>query len=173
MPGTETKQTLVERLFAEHRDALQGFFRRRIRSKADAADLTQEVYLRLLRIRDQEAIRSPVPYLYTVASNLVKEHAVLDARRAAGVNIDDASHHEQLEVLPSFDGEVDAEARATRLRMVLAQLRPKCQAAVQLRFAQGLSYQEIGAQLGISAQMARKYVLAAIAHCTRRMQRVR
>lgn len=173
MPGTDTKPSLVERLFAEHRDALQAFFRRRIRGKADAADLAQEVYLRLLRIRDQETIRNPVPYLYTVASNLVKEHAVLDARRAAGVNIDEASHQEQLEVLPSFDGEVDAEARAARLRVVLGQLRPKCQAAVLLRFAQGLSYREIGALLGISSQMARKYVLVAIAHCRRRMQRVR
>jgi RNA polymerase sigma factor (sigma-70 family) len=173
MPGADPKPSLVERLFAEHRDALQVFFRRRIRGKADAPDLAQEVYLRLLRIRDQEAIRNPVPYLYTVASNLVKEHAVLDARRAAGVNIDEASHHEQLEVLPPFDGELDTAARATRLKVVLGQMRPKCQAAVLLRFAQGLSYREIGERLGVSSQMARKYVVVALAHCRRRMERVR
>jgi RNA polymerase sigma factor (sigma-70 family) len=173
MPGADPKPSLVERLFAEHRDALQVFFRRRIRGKADAPDLAQEVYLRLLRVRDQEAIRNPVPYLYTVASNLVKEHAVLEARQAAGVNIDEASHHEQLEWLPTFDRELDAEARATRLKVVLSQMRPKCQAAVLLRFAQGLSYREIGERLGVSSQMARKYVVVAITHCRRRMQRVR
>jgi hypothetical protein len=39
MAAAEPKPSLVERLFAEHRAALQTFFLRRIRSKADAADL--------------------------------------------------------------------------------------------------------------------------------------
>jgi RNA polymerase sigma-70 factor (ECF subfamily) len=60
MAAAEPKPSLVERLFAEHRGALQAFFGRRIRSKADAADLAQEVYVRMLRISDQEAIRNPV-----------------------------------------------------------------------------------------------------------------
>ena len=78
MAAAEPKPSLVERLFADHRGALQTFFLRRIRAKADAADLAQEVYVRMLRMRDQQAIRKPVHYLYTVANNLVKEHAVLD-----------------------------------------------------------------------------------------------
>jgi hypothetical protein len=36
----------------------------------------------MLRISDHEAIRNPVVYLYTVANNLLKEHAVLERRRA-------------------------------------------------------------------------------------------
>ena len=64
MAAAEPKPSLVERLFAEHRGALQTFFLRRIRAKADAADLAQEVYLRMLRIGDQESIRNPVHYLY-------------------------------------------------------------------------------------------------------------
>src|ERR1700720_4413409 len=79
----DPKPSLVERLFVEHRGALQTFFRRRIRSKADAPDLAQEVYVRMLRISDQEAIRNPVHYLYTVANNLVKGATQLaaDGRR--------------------------------------------------------------------------------------------
>ena len=42
-----------------HRDALQAFFYRRLRTKPDAADLVQEVYLRMLRVSDPEAIRNP------------------------------------------------------------------------------------------------------------------
>src|SRR3979490_508023 len=90
MAAAEPKPSLVERLFAEHRAALQAFFRRRIRSKAHAGDLAQEVYVRMLRVSDQEAIRSPVHYLYTVANNLVKEHAALDRRQASGIDIDAA-----------------------------------------------------------------------------------
>jgi transmembrane sensor len=115
MAATEPKSPLVERLFAEHRGALQTFFLRRIRAKADAADLAQEVYVRMLRISDQDTIRNPVHYLYTVANNLVKEHAVLERRRASGIDIDEAPANEQLETLPEFDGDLDATQRIARL----------------------------------------------------------
>ena len=171
MPAADPKPSLVERLFAEHGGALQAFFRRRIRSKTEAPDLAQEVYLRMLRVSDQEAIRNPVPYLYTVANNLVKEHAVLERRRASGVDVDEVTSHEQLEIVPTFEGDLDAAQRAARLQVVLKQLRPKCQAAVLLRFTHGLSYREVALRLGVSPQMARKYVVQALSHCRRRMAR--
>jgi RNA polymerase sigma factor (sigma-70 family) len=167
--AAEPKPSLVERLFGEHRTALQMFFRQRIRTKADAADLAQEVYLRMLRIKDPEAIRNPVHYLYTVASNLVKEHAVLDRRQASGIDIDEAPAFEQLETLPEFDGELDSAQRIARLGVVLQQLRPKCRAAMELRFTHGLSFREIAAQLEVSPQMAKKYVAQGLSHCRRRL----
>jgi RNA polymerase sigma factor (sigma-70 family) len=172
MTAGEPKASLVGRLFTENRTALQSFFLRRIRSKADAADLAQEVYVRMLRIRDLEAIRNPVSYLYTVANNLVKEHAVLDRRQASGVDIDEIPPHEQLETLPAFDGDLDVTQRVARLGAVLKQLRPKCRAAVELRFTQGLSYREVAMHLGVSPQMAKKYVAQALCHCRRRMARL-
>jgi RNA polymerase sigma factor (sigma-70 family) len=168
----DPKPSLVERLFAEHRAGLQTFFRRRIRSRSDAPDLAQEVYVRMLRIRDQEAIRNPVHYLYTVANNLVKEHAVLERRQAACIDIDDAPAQEQLETLPAFDVDLDAKQRAARLEAVLKQLSPKCRAAVILRFSHELSFREIGDRLAVSPQMARKYVVQALGHCRRRMARL-
>src|SRR5882724_9524755 len=115
MTATGPRPSLVGRLFADHRAALQSFFLRRIRGKADAADLAQEVYVRMLRLSDQGAIRNPVHYLYTVANNLVKEHAVLDRRQASGIDIDEAPAHVQLETLPAFDGDLDASQRIARL----------------------------------------------------------
>lgn len=168
----EPAATLVERLFAEQRKALQAFFRRRIRGKDDAADLAQEVYLRMLRVSDQAEIRNPVGYLYTVASNLVKEHAALERRQSASVDLDTASGAPQLETLPAFEGDLDGTRRAVRLRVVLQELRPKCRAAVVLRFTHDLSYREIGLHLGVSAQMAKKYVAQALGHCQRRMARL-
>jgi len=165
----DPKPSLVERLFAEQRGPLQAFFRRRIRSKADAPDLAQEAYLRMLRVSDQQAIRNPVHYLYTVASNLVKEHALVERRRASSVDIEEVATHELLEDLPSFDGDLDAAQRVRRLQAVLKQLRPKCQAAVALRFTEGLTYREIAVRLGVSQQMAQKYVEQALVHCRRRM----
>jgi RNA polymerase sigma factor (sigma-70 family) len=172
MPPPDPKPSMVGRLFAEHRGALQTFFQRRIRSKADAADLAQEVYVRMLRIPDQAAIRNPVHYLYTVANNLVKEHAVLDRRQASAIDIDEAPAHEQLETLPAFDADLDTSQRVERLGVVLQQLRPKCRAAVELRFTHGLSFREVAMQLGISPQMAKKYVVQGLGHCRRRMARL-
>jgi RNA polymerase sigma-70 factor (ECF subfamily) len=171
MAAAEPKPSLVERLF-EHRRALQTFFQRRIRSKADAADLAQEVYVRMLRISDQEAIRNPVHYLYTVANNLVKEHAALDRRQSSAIDIDEAPAHEELETLPEFDGDLDATQRVAGLGVVPQQLRPKCRAAVELRFTHGLSFREIAMHLGVSPQMAKKYVAQALGHCRRRMARL-
>ena len=52
MAVAEPKPSLVERFFADHRAALRAFFLRRIRGKADTADLAQEVYVRMLRVSD-------------------------------------------------------------------------------------------------------------------------
>jgi DNA-directed RNA polymerase specialized sigma24 family protein len=59
-------------------------------AKADAADLVQEVYLRMLRVSDPEAIRNPESYLFTVAANLHKENAVADRRQAQEISVDTA-----------------------------------------------------------------------------------
>jgi len=168
----EPKKGFVERLFAEHRRALQSFFYRRIRTKSDAPDLAQEVYVRMLRVSDTDAIRNPELYLYTVASNLVKEHAVLDRWQARGVNLDETNIQQQLGELPTLDGQLDVTQRVARLRTVLAQLSPKCRAAVILQYRHGLTYQEIGERLNVSPHMVKKYLAQALAHCRRRMVRL-
>jgi RNA polymerase sigma factor (sigma-70 family) len=168
----DPKHTFVERLFAEHGAGLQAFFVRRLRRKSEAQDLAQEVYVRMLRVRDQDAIRDPAHYLYTVANNLVKEHAVLERRQAMGVSIDDAPACEELRELPAFDGDLDTSQRIARLNVVLNQLRPRARAAVVLKFTHQLSYREIGIHLGVSQQMAKKYVAQGLSHCQRRMARL-
>lgn len=168
----ESKKGFVERLYAEHRRALQAFFYRRIRTKSDAPDLAQEVYVRMLRVNDTQAIRNPELYLYTVASNLVKEHAVLDRWQARGINLDEASIQERLGELPTLDGQLDVTQRVARLRTVLTQLSPKCRAAVILQYRHGLTYQEIGERLNVSPHMVKKYLAQALAHCRRRMARL-
>jgi len=167
----ELEKGLVERLFAEHRRALQAFFYRRIRTKSDAPDLAQEVYVRMLRLSDIHAIREPERYLYTVASNLVKEYAVLDRWQARGVDLDGANIQQRLGELPTIDAQLDVMQRVARLRTVLAELSPKCQAAIILQYRHGLTYEEIGERLKVSPHMVKKYMVQGLAHCRRRMAR--
>ena len=168
----EANQTLVERLFAEHRGALQAFFYRRDRCRPDAADLAQEVYLRMLRVSDPDAIRDHEAYLFSVASNVAKEHAALEWRHGTSVDVNDPSIQEQIAELPSFGAQIDTEQRIMRLREVLRQLPPKCHAAVGLQYRYGLSYEEIAGRLGISTHMVKKYIGQALGHCRRRMARL-
>ena len=168
----EPKKTFVERLFAEHRNALQAFFYRRIRTKHDAADLVQEVYLRIMRVKDADAIRNPEGYLYTVATNLVYEHSVL-AQRHAMLWDPDHPFVEGEPARPRIEDLFDMETRVIRLRQVLAQLPPKCRATVHLKYQHGLSYQEIAERLAVSPHMVQKYLGLALAHCRRRMARMK
>jgi RNA polymerase sigma factor (sigma-70 family) len=168
----DTKKTLVERLFAQHGDSLQAFLSRRVRRHPDAAELAQEVYVRMLRVRDIEAIRNPEAYLYTVASNLAKEHARDERKDAAVLDVDDPFVQEQLAELPAFAGQLDAEKRVKRLREVLLQLPAKCQAAVVLQYWHGQSYEEIAQRLEVSTNMVKKYLSQALTHCRRRMARL-
>jgi len=170
---SDRARALVERLFADRRAALEAFFHRRIRHGSDAADLAQEVYLRMLRVSDADAIRNPELYLFTVANNLVKEHAVLDRRQARGVDLEETTIQEQLAELPDFDANLDRVQRVTRLRDVLGELRPKCRAAVVLHYRHELSYSEIGDRLGVSPHMVKKYLAQALVHCRRRMSGLR
>jgi RNA polymerase sigma factor (sigma-70 family) len=169
----DKKTRLVERLFAEHGGALQAFLVRRVRRQPIAAELAQEVYVRMLRVPDMGAVRNPEAYLYTVASNLAKEHARDEHNAEAALDVDDPLVQAQLAELPTFGSQFDAERRVKRLREVLEQLPPKCHAAVVLQYWQGLSYQEIAERLGISTHMVKKYLSQALTHCRRRMGRLK
>jgi RNA polymerase sigma-70 factor (ECF subfamily) len=166
----EPKHTLVEKLFEQHSDALQAFFYRRVRAKPDAADLAQEVYLRILRVADPDAIRNPEAYLFTVAANLLKENAVANRRKAELIEADDGH---DAEAPANIDGSLDTSRRIERLRVVLGQLPLKCQAAVLLQYRHGLSYQEIALRLDVSPHMVKKYLGQALTQCRRRMMSLR
>ena len=126
--------------------------------------------MRMLRVSDPSSIRNPAVYLYTVANNLAKEHATLD-RRQTGGPIGDTRTKEQLEpeTVNALEAELDTRQRVSQLQVILRQLRPKCRAAVVLRFVHELSYREIAIHLGVSGEMARKYVDQGLAHCQRQM----
>lgn len=167
----DKKIAFVEKLFAEHRRALQAYFYRRIGTKSDASDLAQEVYVRMLRVSDTDTIRDPQRYLYTVARNLVKEHAHLDRRQANCVDIDEESVQERLGSLSTVDSELDAIQQADLLRAALEQLPARWRTAVILQYRYELTYEEIAGHLGVSSSMVKKYLAQALGHCRRHMVR--
>ena len=169
---TEPRNSFVERLFA-HRGALQAFFHRRLRTKSDAADLVQEVYLRMLRVKDTDSILNPEAYLFAVAGNLLKENAAADRRQARAAEVEEADDAQPAAQVPGFDTALDTERRVERLCVVLEELSAKCCAAVILQYRHGLSYQQIAERLEVSPRMVKKYLMQALSHCRRRMARLK
>jgi RNA polymerase sigma factor (sigma-70 family) len=168
----ESSKAFVERLFA-HRGALQAFFYRRLRTKSDAADLVQEVYLRMLRVSDADTILNPEAYLFTVARNLLTENAAVDRRQAESADVGETHGTQTLPDVPEFDTALDVTREVARLRVVLKQLSPECCAAVMLKYRHELSYQEIADRLEVSPSMVNKYLRQALSHCRRRLARLR
>jgi RNA polymerase sigma factor (sigma-70 family) len=62
------------------RPRLLQFLLRRLRCRATAEDLAQEVWLKLSRVR--APVRDPSAFLFQIAANLVRDHARVERRRA-------------------------------------------------------------------------------------------
>jgi len=169
---SEPANQLVERLFAGNRTALLAFFRRFVREPSDARDLAQEVYLRMLRVRDTEKIQNPEGYLFTVAANLLKERRAMERRHGSEVDAADEEIQFFLAEASNVDGEIDHAVRVRRLREVLKQLPAKGQAVIMLQYMHGLSHKEIAERIEISPRMVKKYLAKSIALCRLRMARL-
>jgi RNA polymerase sigma-70 factor (ECF subfamily) len=156
---------LAAGLFRSRGDDLLAFLRRRLRSDADARDIAQETYLRFIRLADPDRVENPEAYLFRIAANLLWEH------RLRQRNLVDEPMIEPLGVADHtpFDFAVATEV-AQRLGAALSELPPTPRAAVVLHLRDGLTYGEIGAQIGVSDSMVKKHLSAALAQCRKRLR---
>lgn len=153
-------------VFATCRPALHGFLRHRVAHAWDVQDLAQEVYVRMLQVDEKRAgtIADPRAYLFTVASNLIKEHAMLQRRHAFGVDIEQVVHGLEAPQGTAEDA-AEREFRRQRLARMLDKLPARCKAALIMQHRDGMSYQEIAGHFGVSTHMVKKYVVKALTLC--------
>jgi RNA polymerase sigma factor (sigma-70 family) len=161
---------------ALHGRPLLKFFVSRLPNTADAPDLVQEVYLRLLRLERPDLIRVPEAYLFTIASNIAREHRLKHASRPPQIALEDAPPGElpaDIEAFATAAPEHAAEQadRARKLERVLSQLSPKARATLIWHRRDGQTYEEIGKRLGISRNMVKKYLSQALAHCRKSLDK--
>lgn len=156
-------------LFGRFTGDLVRFLTRRVRSAADARDLAQETYVRLLRVDRLELVRDPQAYLFRVAANLAYEHQLKQRRER--LHLRDVDVQADLATLGTLTPEDDAERalRAARLAEALASLAPRHRAAVILHRRDGLTYEEIAAELGVTAHAVKKYLAVGLSQCRERL----
>jgi RNA polymerase sigma-70 factor (ECF subfamily) len=164
-----SKLHFVEGLAATHGSQLVRFFVSRLRDATEAHDLAQEVFLRLLRLERPDLVRQPEAYLFTVAANIVRETALKRSARPLQVTLEDTPN-EQLNNADFFTANSPEESaqqqtRILELERTLATLSPKARAALIWHRRDGITYDEIGARLGVSRNMVKKYIAKALAEC--------
>ena len=133
-------------LFAETRDYVYGVALHVTGEPAAAADVTQEVYLRLLtRLRQFEGRAGFRTWLFRIVVNAARDQR---RRGRRWVPLDDAAA-ERPATEPTPEVAAMARDRERRVRAAVARLSPKLREPVVLRFVAGLSYGEIGAVLAL------------------------
>lgn len=162
--GTSGNHSFVERLVTEYGQRLRRFFSVRVRQVHDIPDLSQEVYLRLLRVDRHELIRNPENYLFTVASHVAYQHTLRHSTRPSSVDIS------ELPELAADDSEdpadrTDNAQQLAKLTVWLEQLPPRVAATLVMHRLGGYTVQEIADQLGVSRETAKKYLARAVEHC--------
>jgi len=136
-----------------------------------AADLAQEVYLRLMRVPLDELIRSPEAYIIAVARQVVSEFIRRERRNCARICIDS----EQVERLAEQPAELCADEPARWvsssqfLEAFLNELPPEQAAALLLHERDGLSYAQVAQTLGVSERAVERYLMKARERLHRRL----
>ncbi len=78
----------VQTWLKQYSKALHDYLFRRLRSREDAEDMAQEVYLRLLRVEASELIQTPQAYLYGIASHVVHQFRIRTQREIVDFSSD-------------------------------------------------------------------------------------
>jgi RNA polymerase sigma-70 factor (ECF subfamily) len=162
---------LFEAAFRAHSDSLIRYLRSRVGSDAEARDIAQDAYLRLMRYREHQDPVSLKALVFRIATNLVSMRA-----RAVRVRPDHEPLEAALEVPandPTPERQLLTEQQLARLTEVIQRLPPRCQQAFVLSRFHDMGYQEIAARLKISVKMVEKHVAHALSICRREVGYVR
>jgi RNA polymerase sigma factor (sigma-70 family) len=164
--GTDKdRRAFVDAVAAQHGQRLRRFLHARVRNAADASDLVQEVYLRLLRVDNHETIRMPEAYVFALANHVLYQYRLRQSRTLQPSELIDAMAEAQsaFENDPLIQSET--QQRIQELETVLSDLSPKARATLIMHRRDGLTLEQIGHELGVSRPMAKKYLAKALLRC--------
>jgi RNA polymerase sigma factor (sigma-70 family) len=146
---------------ARFHEELHRFLARRLGNDQEVRDLTQEVYLRLLRLDRAELIRQPEAYVYTIAAHVL--HQFRMRIYASPVTFDS----EAMQLAAEAPQQIQPDRQAERLNAerevarILQRLPPTHRAVLVLCKRDGCSYEEVAQRLSISVHTVKKYLFEA------------
>jgi RNA polymerase sigma factor (sigma-70 family) len=144
--------------------ALRAYLRGRFPSLPDPDDVVQETYIRLIRAREADRIRSPKSFLFVTARNI----AVDFFRYRSSNPTEDIANVEPFRVLEEEPSATAASHRERELQLLESAIRSlpeRCREVVMLKKIQGLSYEEISTKLGISRNTISAHLTMGVMKC--------
>ncbi|MBD1550109.1 sigma-70 family RNA polymerase sigma factor [Pseudomonas typographi] len=154
--------TCVHTLYQHHHGWLYHWLRSRLGNSADAADLAQDTFVRVLQKPQRPALMAPRAFLGTIARGLVIDHWRREELRRA--------YLQSLALLPP--AQVPCPQTRELLLELLEQvarmldgLKPRARLAFLLAQCDGLSHAQIAGQLQVSVRTVERYVADALYRC--------
>lgn len=173
-------ETLLARLDARYRGPLMTFFLRRVRSRPEAEDLTQETFLRLIRSDEATHLVNADAFVFQVAINQLRDRNRRHTVRvgAAGVGLSEASDplsdairgtpHPLIEEITPERVLLGYESLEKAL-LVLGELNERTRDVFLLFRLENLKQREIAELFGISVSAVEKHVIRATVHLAKRL----
>ena len=152
------------------RGPLVAYFLKRVNSRNEAEDLTQEVFMRLVNHPDRNNGQTIEGYVFTIAANLLRDRAKSVAtahhRRAQSLDLLDEKNAFSANLVEDRDPERVLVGRQT-IRDVLdalAELGERTRDIFILARLENVQHREIAAMYGISVSAVEKAMMKAMAH---------
>lgn len=164
-PEEESALALFDR---RYRAALMSFFVRRVRNRAEAEDLTQEVFTRLAADNGRQMLNADA-YVFQIAANLLRDRGRREKVRAeyrATAEVDTSAAADPL----SPERRLDAQQSLSRVIGALQELSERTRAIFILQRIEKLQKSEIAAMLGISVSGVDKHLIKAMMHLRARLR---
>jgi RNA polymerase sigma-70 factor (ECF subfamily) len=170
MGQEKTKSAVAEELDRCFRPALLAYFTRRLKDSAEAEDLTQEVFVRLVNHPDRHNGQSLQAYVFVIAGNLLR-----DRIKSAGARYQNQSQSlEQLREIYGEGPELSEVRNPERVLVgketlkdvlsVLSELGERTRDIFILARLENMNHREIALLHGISVSAVEKHVMKASAH---------
>lgn len=161
--STSADHAPVQRLYSAHHAWLIGWLSRRVHDRSDAADLSQDTFLRVLAAPHQvEDLRAPRAYLATIAKRLL---ANLYRRRSLEEAWLDALASLPEEQAPSAESQASILEALNEIDQVLSALSAKARQAFLMSQIEGYTQEEIAQALDISVRTVQRYLLQGFEEC--------
>jgi RNA polymerase sigma factor (sigma-70 family) len=151
--GVPTWEEIVDR----HSDRVYRLALRLTGNRHDAEDLTQEVFVRVFRSLDTYQPGTFEGWIHRITTNLFLDHARRKQRIRFDALSDDRAERLHSE-LPAPDTAYTDQTFDDDVEQALSTLPPEFRAAVVLCDVEGLSYEEIGATLGVKLGTVRSRI---------------
>lgn len=155
-------QQHFHQLYCDHHGWLYGWLCKKLRCPEQAADLSQDTFVKLMKHSGSLQFHTPRAYLTTIAGRLIYDHYRRQSLEKAYLQIVSqlAEAH-----APSPQQQLMVQQALLELDVLFDRMKPAVRKAFLLSQLEGRTYAEIAIELDISLRTVKRYMAKAFEEC--------